>query len=131
METARRISRNAAYLGAAEVISRVLQFAVMLAAARFLSQGDFGKFNFALSLAFIAMILADLGINQLLVRTVARNKKALEKYVFNGMIIKVFLALISGLLVYTALGVFGYAQETRTVVYIIWLFAILGTFTEL
>ncbi|HLD86611.1 MAG TPA: flippase [Candidatus Nanoarchaeia archaeon] len=131
METARRISRNAAYLGAAEIISRALQFAVMLAAARFLSQGDFGKFNFALSLAFIAMILADLGINQLLVRTVARNKKALEKYVFNGMIIKVFLALISGLLVYTALGVFGYAQETRTVVYIIWLFAILGTFTEL
>src|SRR3989338_1141624 len=131
METARRISRNAAYLGAAEVISRVLQFAVMIAAARYLSQGDFGKFSFALSLAFIAMILADLGINQLLVRTIARDKKALGKYVLNGVILKALLAALSGSLVCITLKVLEYPQETRTVVYIIWLFAILGTFTEL
>ncbi len=131
METARRISKNTAYLAVAEAISRVLQFAVMLFAARLLSQEDFGRFSFALSLAFIAMIFADLGINQLLVRTVARRKGELARYVVNGTIMKVALSALSWILVVVVLNAMHYPQATKNIVYIIWLFAILGTFTEL
>ena len=89
METARRIYKNTTYLGIAEVISRVLQFIVMLYAARILTQENFGKFSFALSLAFIAVILADLGINVLLIREISRNKKLASKYFINASFIPV------------------------------------------
>ena len=55
MGTARRIYKNTLYLGVAEVVSRVLQFVVMLYAARLISQEHFGKFSFALSLSFYAL----------------------------------------------------------------------------
>ena len=131
MGTARRISRNTAYLAAAEMVSKVLQFVVMIYAARLLSQEDFGKFSFALSLSFIAMILADWGLNQLLVRTVARDKGGLEKYVANSIFLKIIFSALSGAFIVIVLNLFRYPQTTKGIVYIIWLFAILGTFTEL
>ena len=75
MGTARRIYKNTLYLGAAEIVSKILQFVVMLYAARLLSKENFGKFSFALSLSLIAIVLADLGINSLLIREISRNKK--------------------------------------------------------
>ena len=123
MGTARRISRNTAYLAAAEMVSKVLQFVVMIYAARLLSQEDFGKFSFALSLSFIAMILADWGLNQLLVRTVARDKGGLEKYVANSIFLKIIFSALSGAFIVIVLNLFRYPQTTKGIVYIIWLFA--------
>ena len=99
MGTARRIGKNALYLGTAEVISRILQFMVMLYAARLLSQQSFGKFSFAVSLSFIAVILADLGINTLIVREIARNKSLASKYFVNAFSIKILLSIIAFLVV--------------------------------
>jgi len=131
MGTARRIYKNTAYLGIAEVVSKVLQFLVMLYAARLLTQQDFGKFSFALSLSFIAVILADLGINVLLIREVSRNKNLASKYFVNAFSIKVVLSVITFFIIVAALNLLNYSQATRHIVYIIWLFTILSTFTEL
>ena len=131
MGTARRIGKNALYLGTAEVISRILQFMVMLYAARLLSQQSFGKFSFAVSLSFIAVILADLGINTLIVREIARNKSLASKYFVNAFSIKILLSIIAFLVVAFVLNALSYPPDTREIVYVIWLFTILSTFTEL
>ncbi|MBI3035996.1 flippase [Candidatus Woesearchaeota archaeon] len=131
MATARRIYKNTIYLGAAEIVSRVLQFVVMLYAARILSQEHFGKFSFALSFSFIAIVLADLGINTLLVREISRNKNLASKYFANALFAKITLSLIAYIVIVSILNLLNYPQDTKHIAYTIWLFAILSTFTEL
>src|SRR3989338_8451922 len=130
METARRIYRNTLYLGIAEVVSRILQFVVMLYAARQLAQEEFGAFNFALALAFVAMILADMGLNVLLVRTIARDKALLEKFVTNALWLKVLFSLGTFLALWLVLLLLGYAGQTLEVALVMLLFAVLSTFTD-
>ena len=131
MGTARRIYENTVYLGIAEAVSRVLQFVVMLYAARILSQEHFGKFSFALSLSLIAIVLADFGINTLLVREISRNKSLASKYFTNAFFTKIALSFITYFIIVAVLNILNYPQDTRNIVYIIWLFTILSTFTEL
>lgn len=131
MGTARRIYKNAMYLGTAEFVSKILQFVVMLYAARLLSQDNFGQFNFALSLSLIAVVLADFGINALLVREISRDKKSAGKYFFNAFLIKAVLSLATCFLIVAAVNVLEYPADAKHIVYIIWAFAILSTFTEL
>ena len=119
------------YLGTAEIVSRVLQFIVMLYAARLLSQEYFGKFSFALSLSLIAVVLADLGINTLLIREISRNKNLAGKYFANAFLVKVVLSFFTYLVIVAVLNILNYPHDTRKIVYIIWLFTILSTFTEL
>lgn len=131
MGTARRIYKNTVYLGIAEVVSRVLQFVVMLYAARLLGKTDFGKFSFALSLSLLALVLADLGINTLLVREISRNKSRAGKYFANAFSAKVLLSLAAFFVIAAILSIMNYPQDTRQIVYLVWLFTILSTFTEL
>tara|TARA_Y100000310_G_C20704181_1_gene833380 strand:- start:25640 stop:27058 length:1419 start_codon:yes stop_codon:yes gene_type:complete len=119
------------FLSSAEAVSKVLQFVLMVYAARILDQASFGKFSFALSLSFIAIILADLGINNLLIREIARDKKSVNKYFINAFVVKLVFALVTYLFVIVLLNVLGYPQDTRYVVYIIWIFTIISTFTDL
>ena len=131
MGTGRRIYKNTVYLGIAEVVSRVLQFVVMLYAARLLSQGNFGRVSFALSLSFIAVILADLGINTLLIREISRNKDLASKFFINAFSAKIALSIFAFFIIFGTLNLLGYPAGTRQIVYIIWLFTIISTFTEL
>ncbi|MBI2659765.1 flippase [Candidatus Woesearchaeota archaeon] len=131
MGTGRRIYKNTIYLGAAEIVSKLLQFVVMLYAARLLSKGDFGKFNFALSLSLIAIVFADLGINSFLIREISRDRRLAGKYFMNAFFVKIALAFITYFLIAAALNALNYPMDTRQIVYIIWIFAILSTFTEL
>lgn len=131
MGTARRIYWNTVYLGGAEIVSKLLQFAVMLYAARLLSKGHFGDFSFALSLSLVAIVFADLGINTFLVREISRDRGLASRYFINAFFTKIALAFMTFFLVAAALNLLGYPQGTRQIVYIIWIFAILSTFTEL
>ena len=64
MSTVKRIYKNAIFLSCAELISIALQFFLMVYAARILDKESFGKFNFAISLSFIAIVFADFGIKR-------------------------------------------------------------------
>ncbi|KKT75456.1 MAG: lipopolysaccharide O-side chain biosynthesis protein [Candidatus Peregrinibacteria bacterium GW2011_GWA2_44_7] len=131
MGAARRIYKNTLYLGVAEIVSKVLQFVIMLYAARILDKEYFGRFSFALSLSLIAIVLADLGINTLLVREISRNRNLASKYFFNAFSIKVLLSFVTYFIIMVILNILDYPNDTRRIVYIIWLFTILSTFTEL
>lgn len=131
MGTARRIYKNTLYLGAAEIVSKILQFVIMLYAARLLSKEHFGKFSFALSLSLIAIVFADLGINTFLIRKISRDKRLASKYFINAFFVKLGLAFATYFLIVAALNLLNYPQDTKQIVYIVWVFAILSTFTEL
>ena len=96
--TIKRISRNMMALGSAEIISKLLLFVVMIYAAKLLGVASFGKFSFALSFSMLTMILADLGINSMLIREISREKILASKYFINALTAKIFLALTTFLL---------------------------------
>ena len=131
MGAAKRIYKNTLYLGVAEVVSKVLQFIVMLYAARLLSPNHFGKFSFAISLSLIAVIFSDIGINTLLIREISRQRKLASKYFMNAFVVKSVLSVFTFLLIVVLLNLMNYPVETRGIVYVIWIFTILSTFTEL
>lgn len=131
MGTARRIFKNMFFLGAAEIISKILQFVLMIYAARLLGKSSFGKFSFALSLSLIAMILADLGIHIFLIREVARNKNSANKYFINAFAAKFGLALITYVFIVIFINVMNYPKDTRHIAYVILIFAVLSSFTDL
>lgn len=131
MSTIKRIYRNMLYLSSAEIISKILQFILMVYAARLLDKASFGKFSFAIAFSFIAVIAADLGINVLLIREIARKKNMASKYFINAFILKILFAAVIYVLIVILLNALNYPKDTRYVVYIVWLFSIISAFTDL
>lgn len=131
MGTAGRIFKNMFFLSAAEIISKILQFVLMVYAARLLDKQSFGKFSFALSLSLIAMILADLGIHIFLIREVSRNKNSANKYFVNAFAAKLALALATYVFIAIFINIANYPKETRHIAYVILIFAVLSSFTDL
>jgi len=131
MNTARRISKNMFALTTAELISKILQFVLFVYAARFLGKIDFGKFSFALAFSMIAIIFTDFGINTLLVREIARKRNLVGKYFINAFFTKIVFSMLTFLIAVFILNIMGYPAITKTVVYIILLFTIISSFTDL
>jgi O-antigen/teichoic acid export membrane protein len=127
----RRISKNIVALAAAEIVSKALQFVLLVYAARMLGSISFGKFSFALAFSMIAVIFADFGINALLIREIARKKSAAGKYFVNGALAKAAFSTLTFIAAAVLLNLMGYPAITRKVTYIILLFALMSSFTDL
>src|SRR3989338_10908944 len=131
MSVARNISRNMAALSFAEIVSKGLQFLIMVYAARLLDKDSFGIFSFALAFSFIAVIFADLGINTYIIREIARDKAKAARYYGTAFVVKIVLSVLTFLLIFAVLWILGYPAKSRAVAYLVWLFAILSSFTDL
>jgi len=76
----RRAARNAVFVMIAETAAKVTTFAWTVVAARELTQGQFGSFNFALSVALILASIAEWGFDPLLIQRVAREPGRAEAF---------------------------------------------------
>lgn len=128
--TARRISANFFSLMGSQVLSRVIQLVIFAYLARALGKDTFGIFNFGLAFSLILVIIADFGLPTLLVREISLNKKLASKYLYNSIMIKVLLSVITFVAAYTFLNIARYPNETKYVAYIMLAFALLQSFTE-
>jgi len=131
MNTARRIAFNFLSLTSAEVISKILQIFVFIYLARAFGKDGFGIFSFGLSFAFIIVIFANFGLSTLLVREISRNKRLASKYLSNALISKIFLSILTFLLTYVFLNIMDYTPETKIVAYIMVIFAVIQSYTDL
>ncbi len=131
MNTARRLTANFLSLVFSEFASKIIQFVIFAFLARSLGKGSFGIFSFGLAFGLLAATIADFGLSNLLVRDVSRSRKGASRYLSNALLVKIFLALVAVLLSYALLSLMGYQDNVRAVAYVMLLFAILQTFTEL
>ncbi len=74
------IFKNTFYLTLAEVITRFLNLAIFIYAARILGDAEYGKFVFALSFTSIAVIFTDLGLFDITVREFSRKREEEKQY---------------------------------------------------
>ena len=95
MNQVQRIVKNIGVTGFAQVLTSLMAFVLLLYLARILGEADFGKYSFAISLTTLLATFTDLGVNQLLVREIARDKDLSESYISNAVILKVPLGVMT------------------------------------
>ena len=112
-----RARRNIFYKILAEA-TKFLPALLFIYIARKLGGEDFGKLSFAFSFTGMCILIADFGLNRLLVRNVSRQKELTEEYVANIYVLKILLSFMCVI----AMGMFvlltGYTGEMITLVMI-------------
>lgn len=131
MNNVRKIAKNTGFLLISRILSYILAFLYLLYLARFLGPDNYGLLSLGLAFAGILGILADLGLNVLIVREIARNKSLTKKYLGNVILIKIILAAITIGLTAFILNLLGYNHNTIEIVYIFVLYMIITTFSQM
>lgn len=95
------VIKNTFWLVFAEIISRFLEFILIVYIIRILGVTEFGKFTFALALVGIFIVIFDLGISDITTRDLANDKNTEKDYatIFSLKITLSIMALILILIV--------------------------------
>jgi O-antigen/teichoic acid export membrane protein len=110
-----RILPNTAYRAAADVGSKLISVGFFVVMARMLGDSAFGAFTFGLSFAALVTVLAGFGQDAILTREVARDRRRVDTYFANTLVLKLVASLpVLGLAV-AALIVIDMSGRTRTV----------------
>ena len=80
MNTVQRIAKNTGVLLISQIASYIIGFFIIMYTARYLGAEGFGILSFALAFTGIFVVFADVGLRQLTVREVARDKSLAGKY---------------------------------------------------
>ena len=130
MNTIQRIAKNVGVLGISQVITSVLGFFLLIYIARYLGEVGFGKYSFALSFTALFVIFADLGISNLIIREIARNKELTNEYLTNVSVIKLLLSLLTFGFIVLTINLMDYPQDTTYAVYLFGVYTILTSFAQ-
>ena len=131
MNTIQRIVKNTIVLGIAQVTSSLLGFLFIMYTARYLGAEGFGILSFALAFTGIFGVFPDLGLGQLTVREVARDKSLASKYLGNIAVIKVILTIITFGLICLTINLLEYPNQTINVVYLVAVYIIFNAFSQM
>ncbi|TSC96072.1 MAG: polysaccharide biosynthesis protein [Parcubacteria group bacterium Athens1014_10] len=124
------ILKNTLWSGIGEIISKGIQFLLIIILARYLSAADFGKFSFVFSFVPIFLIIADFGLHFISIREISRNLEQTKKYLSNIFTIKLILAFLAFLSIFIISQFLGKNNETKILIYIYGLYTILWSFCE-
>jgi len=129
MNTVQRIAKNVIALGISQIITAILGFFLLICIARYLGEVGFGKYSFAISFISLFAILASLGINNFIIREIARNRELANKYLTNVLVIKLILSFFTFTFIVLTINLMNYPQDTTRAVYLFGIYTILTSFT--
>jgi O-antigen/teichoic acid export membrane protein len=104
---------------------------------KMLPDGDFGLLQFAIAYVVVFMVLAEYGLQTLLVRDIARDKSHANAYFWNSIILKTVLSVIAACIGWIVLtGFYAGSPEKQLLVYLVagsmlfnaWYFSIAAVF---
>ncbi len=100
---------------------------VFIVLAKLMEVAEFGILSFGFSLSAMAVIVADFGFSLMVIKDYPQQVGAIQKYLGNSILAKMFIALVSSSLFLTYLFVF-YQAEWLKVGALYVLFAIIASF---
>lgn len=100
MTSGRHIVKHTGILMFMELGIRVLDALVSIVLARYLAPQGFGLLAFAISFPSIFSVLPGFGMGALVTRDIARDPQHLNRYLTNGLMIKLILAILTLLAVW-------------------------------
>lgn len=116
MSTLRRAMGNTAVMLVAQVITWTATLITTGVLASRLGADDFGALFLAMSFALLFMVLVEFGLNQQLVRAIARDRDLAGPYMVNAVAIKLVLALVAYLAILVIINLLRYSDEARLVI---------------
>ena len=128
MNTVKTIAKNTGVLGISQVVTSILGFFLLIYIARYLGEVGFGKYSFAVSFTALFSIFANLGINQFIIRELARNKNLTNEYLTNVSLIKLLLSFLAFGFIVLTINLMDYPQDTTYAVYLFGIYTILTSF---
>ena len=118
MGTMKRLVSNTAFMFSANIIKKIITLVLTLIIARYFGVENFGKLSFALSFVALFSILTDFGAKVLINREIARNKKSVNKFVSNVIVMKLFASLAMILVLVVIVNLMQYSKEMKILIYI-------------
>jgi len=93
------VFKNTFWLSVSQIISRLIRAGIIIYAARVLGALEYGAFSYALSLAGLFALFADIGLSSLLTREAAKQQTPPQGFLFASLILKLFLVGVSMMLI--------------------------------
>ena len=93
--TGQTIAKNTFWLSTNQIFGRLIKAGLMIYAARVLGTAGYGVFSYALSIAVLFSIIADMGVGALLTRNLSVNEKMQKSLIATSLVIKLSLILMS------------------------------------
>ena len=127
MNQVQRIAKNIGVTGTAQILTALMSFILMIYLARFLGEAGFGKYNFVFSLTTLLVTFTDLGVNQLLVREIARERGLSSHYVNNALLLKIPLSILTFILIVVLTWILDPGSDVAILLYLFGVYNILLT----
>ena len=118
MGTIRRIAKNAAVLTSSEVLNKVLSLFLYIAIANYLKDTGYGQFSFIVTVLGFFQVIASFGLDKLTIREVAKAKDKTHEYVASMLKFKIFLAILTYLILVVFINLTGKSPEVVYGVYL-------------
>ena len=118
MNTVQRIAKNTGVIIAGDVVNKAIGLVIVIFLARYLGAAGYGKYAFVFAFLMFFGIIADLGINQILVREISRDRSLASKYIGNAVVIKFILSILAIASAAIIITLMPYPADTTTYVYI-------------
>ncbi len=117
------------WLAFANAITKPLWFVFVIFSANALGVSDFGVYTFSISYLLMFSLLMDLGLEQLLIRDVARDKNNLNRYFNNAIAYKFSASVIVAVIVFSIIYFSDYPEKIKQALFIMYFFMLSLSFT--
>ena len=128
MNTVQTIAKNTGVLAISNIITSILGFFLLIYIARYLGEVGFGKYSFALAFTGLFAIIASFGMNNYIIRELARNKEQASEYLTNVSVIKLLLSFLAFGFIILTINTMNYPRDTTYAVYLFGGYMILTSF---
>ena len=118
MRTVRKIAKNTGGVIAGNVAFGFISLFVIVYLARYLGTEGFGKYSFVFVYLAFFNIITDLGLQQILVREMAREPSTTPKLIGNAYVIRLLLTVFAVGLTIIIITLLPYPADTTLYVYI-------------
>ena len=123
------IAKNTSYFTLALILQKIISFTYFVLIARAIGPADLGKYYFAISFTSIFGIFIDIGQSSVLTREVAKRPDQADRLFSSVLLMKLPLAVLSLLAVFSIIGFSSYPEITRQLVYLSMFCMALDSFT--
>jgi len=97
--TRQTIIKNTFWLFLSEISGRLLKMGLVVYAARVLGASGWGLFSYAISVASLLTMFADIGISDLVIREITQKKEGHQTFISTALLLKIIVLIMSILLV--------------------------------
>ena len=114
-----RVAKNSFFIYTGRIINLSITFFVFVHLANYLGESSFGRLSVALTYIATFYILANFGLNQIIVRELSVERWSSATILGSGILIKVVLTLTSVLLATSTVLLLNYPKETVIIIWIV------------